>query len=104
MCPSPSLSLSLPFRSFVLPFLLGGKLGVLGGKLPPNPLHWVTPCKVSHSSSFLSSVGREGGFHLAYHQYFLVLVAARKGGSFELPLNLPLCTHRARSIRPVLSW
>ena len=33
--PSPSFSLSLPPFLFPSPFLLGGKLGILGGKLPP---------------------------------------------------------------------
>ena len=46
---SLSLSLSLspsPFPIFSFSFLLGGKLDVLGGKLPPHPLHWMKPWDV----------------------------------------------------------
>ena len=47
-----SLSLSLPLSPFplflFLSFFLGGKLGVLGGKLPPHPPHWMKPCMYMH--------------------------------------------------------
>ena len=46
--------------------------------------------KVSHSSSFLSSIARKGGggFLLVYHQYFLVLDAAQRGVHLHPPYPL----------------
>ena len=39
--------------------------------------------KVSHTSCFLSSSALKGGFHLAYHRYFLSSRSNPKGGSME---------------------
>ena len=52
---------------------------------------------VSHNSSFLSSLAREGGSNLACHQYFLVLGPAQRGVPLhhvDLPLDPPLHVSR----------
>jgi hypothetical protein len=41
--------------------------------------------KVSHSSSFHNYYSQKRGFHLAYHQYFLVLDAIQRGVHLHLP-------------------
>ena len=46
---------------------------------------------MSHSSSFLRSIARKGGFHLVYHQYFLVLDAAQRGVHLHPPYPPWIC-------------